>query len=93
MVVVGGGQNSLPEQTAVDVPVTEPDIAVLLAATSDNPNVAVLVIVAPSAVALRTSVQDKVTVLPETEPLIELVTIVTPAVGARVVVPETDESV
>ena len=94
LVVVGAGQDAPPEQIAVIVDATVPDIAELLAATIVNTTVAVVVIVFPPEGALTTKVQVMFTALPETEPLIELVTMVAPLGGApNSTVPEIDEPV
>ena len=92
--MVGAGQDSLPVQIVVNDSATVPDIAVLLVATSENTTVAVLVVVVPPESARTTRVQIMFTALPETEPPIELVTMVTPLVGAlNWTVPEIDEPV
>lgn len=90
VVVVGPGHDAVPLQIAVIEKATDPDIAVLLVATSEYTPVAVVVIVFPSLSCRPTRVAVIVTALPEIEPLIELVTIVTPAVGANWRVPEID---
>ena len=90
--LVGAGQNSPVQVTAPDA-LTCPDIAVLLAATSENTAVVVVKIVVPSKVDLNTKVQVMFTALPEIEPLMELVTMVRPPVGGARTVPEIDAPV
>ena len=90
--MIGAGQNS-PEQVTEPDPLTWPDIAVLLAATSENTDVVVVIIVVPSKVDLNAKVQVMFTALPEIEPLMELVTTVRPPVGGARAVPEIDEPV
>ena len=90
VVVVGAGHDALPLQTTATVCAIDPDIAVLLVATSENTAVLVVVIVfAPDSVR-PARVQVIVTALPEIEPLIELVTMVTPAEALNWTVPEID---
>ena len=73
--------------------VTRPDIAVLLAATSENTDVVVDNNVLPSKVDLNTKVQVMFTALPEIEPLMSFLMMVRPPVGGARTVPEIDEPV
>lgn len=86
-VTVSGGQNWLPAQDVVIVATTLPDIAELLEATIVKTVTELDLMVAVSAGAWPTSVQVNVTLLPATDPVIELVTMVT-GVEPIVTVPE-----
>lgn len=91
--MIGNAQDSLPVQTIVAVPELVPDIAVLLAATRVNTVVTVVVIVLPPESRRPTSIKFSVTALPEIEPLIELVRMVTSLLAANSRVPEIVEPV
>jgi hypothetical protein len=91
--VTSGPQNGLPLQVVVADASTCPDIAVLLAATSENTDLVVVKNVNSPDVDLNTKVQVMFTALPEIEPLMELVMMVMPAVGGMRTVPEIDEPV
>ena len=91
--VVGAGQDALPVQTIVAVLELVPDIAVLLAATRVNTVVTVFVVVVPPESRRPTRIEFSVTALPEIEPVIELVRMVTPLLAANSRVPEIVEPV
>jgi hypothetical protein len=73
--------------------VTEPDIAVLLVATSVYTDVPVVVAVMPPEVMINTRFQVRVTALPEIEPLTSLRPILAPALSGTWTVPEIEEPV
>lgn len=91
--MVGAGQDSLPEQLTVTEFATVPDIAALLVATIVHTDVKVVVIVFPPEGRRPTKVKVIVTALPEIEPLIELVRMVTSLLNGTWRVPEIDEPV
>lgn len=89
--MVGAGHDALPLQTAVTELATVPDIAVLLVATSENSAVPVVVIVFDPDGVRTARVQVMVTALPAIEPVMALVTMVTPPAGAlNSTVPDID---
>ena len=88
--VVGAGHDALPLQTTVTESADDPDIAVLLVATSEKSAVPLVVIVLAPDTWRITRVQVMVTALPEIDPLIALVTMVTPAGAVNWTVPEID---
>jgi hypothetical protein len=93
VVVVGAGQDSLPEQLSITELAAVPDIAALLVATIVHTAVKVVVIVFPPEGRRPTKVKVIVTALPETEPLIELVRMATSLLNGNWTVPEIDEPV
>ena len=93
VVVVGAGQDSLPEHVSVTELAAVPDIAALLVATIVHTAVKVVVIVFPPDGRRPTRVKVIVTALPETEPLIELVRMVTSLLNGNWTLPESDDPV